>query len=123
MASQETNIFNEIRIAVSAMGARLFRNHTGMVKDERGRVHRFGLCKGSSDGIGWVSVVITPEMVGKQLAVFTAIEAKTPTGRASKEQKNFIEQVSNAGGIAGIARSGIDSTKLIDDYLKKLLDI
>ena len=123
MASQENNIFSEIRIAVSTMGARIFRNHTGMIKDERGRVHRFGLCKGSSDGIGWVPVVITPEMVGKKLAVFTAIEAKTPTGRTSKEQKHFIAQVVNSGGIAGVARSGIDSTKIINDFLNKLLDI
>jgi hypothetical protein len=52
-------------------------------------------------------------MVGKTVAVFTAIEAKTATGRVSKDQKNFITQVQDAGGIAGIARSSDDAVDIV----------
>lgn len=66
---------------------------------------RAGLCEGSSDLIGWKSVMVTPDMVGKRVALFTAVEVKTPTGRPTKEQLNFIQRIKEAGGIAGIARS------------------
>ena len=140
MAKSENNIFNEIRIAVSSAGARLFRNNVGAgwigrsvkvtpsnINSIRSRIktgdvvisdaRRFnsGLCKGSSDGIGWTPVLITQDMVGNQLAVFTAIEAKTARGRASPEQKNFIDQVNNAGGIAGVARSGEDAERIVNE--------
>lgn len=114
MAKAENNIFKEIRLAVSTGCSRLFRNNVGMVKDQQGRMHRFGLCKGSSDGIGWHSMIVTPDMVGKPVAVFLAIEAKTATGRVSKEQQNFIDRVEEAGGIAGVARSAEDALKLLD---------
>ena len=120
MAKQETNIFNRIMMAVSSEGARLFRNHVGVVKDATGRVHRFGLCKGSSDGIGWHSVVITPEMAGRRVAVFVAIEAKTGRGRPTKEQVNFCNQVRDAGGYAGIARNDQDAVDIIAGIKKPL---
>jgi hypothetical protein len=44
-------------------------------------------------------------MVGQQLAVFTSIEVKTPTGRLAPLQANWLDAVQNAGGIAGVARS------------------
>jgi hypothetical protein len=64
----------------------------------------YGLCNGSSDLIGWTSIEITPDMLGKKLAVFSAIEVKTETGKLSPEQKIFLENVKNAGGIAKICR-------------------
>jgi hypothetical protein len=52
-------------------------------------------------------------MVGRKLAIFTAIEVKTEKGRPTKAQQNFIEQVHNAGGIAGVCRSVQDMKDLI----------
>lgn len=67
---------------------------------------RFGLAPGSSDLIGWESVVVTPEMVGKRLAVFKAVEVKRPKGgRFEKGQADFLTAVTQAGGIAGVCRS------------------
>jgi hypothetical protein len=43
-------------------------------------------------------------MVGQQVAVFTSIEVKTPTGRIRPEQQQWLETVQAAGGIAGVAR-------------------
>lgn len=107
-AMNETNLMNAILLADH--GCRLFRNNTGAIKDETGRLVRFGLCKGSSDLIGFKTVTITPEMVGKQVAIFTAIEVKTPTGKPTPEQLHFVNRVKELGGIAGIARS-------VDDVL------
>ena len=64
-----------------------------------------GLIVGSSDLVGWTSVDITPEMVGMKIAIFTAVEVKTETGEARKEQIRFLENVTKSGGIAFVARS------------------
>ncbi|OCC05148.1 hypothetical protein BA190_09545 [Labrys sp. WJW] len=67
---------------------------------------RFGLCEGSADIIGWHSVVVTPDMVGKRVAIFMAPEVKTPDGKPpTKLQRNFIRAVNDAGGISFPVRS------------------
>ena len=73
---------------------------------------QFGLCKGSADLIGWTSRTITEEMVGQQVAVFTSIEVKTPTGRVRPEQQQWLDAVAKAGGIAAVARSVADCKRL-----------
>lgn len=82
-------------MALAPLGIRLFRNNVGMLEDRNGQKVKYGLCKGSSDLIGWA----TPS--GK----FVAVEVKTPIGRATPEQQAFIDAVNKAGGIAFIARS------------------
>lgn len=76
-----------------------------------------GLCKGSSDLIGWNSVEITPDMVGKRIAVFTAIEVKAKNGRTSPEQIQFLRTVNEFGGAAGIATTPEDAQKIIQKQL------
>ena len=63
--------------------------------------------------IGYRQVVIGPEHVGRTMAVFTAVEVKTATGRATKEQRAFVEHVRSAGGIAGVVRSVDDAKALL----------
>ncbi len=107
----------------------LFRNnvglaYTGDVKQHvdgsvnifNARPIKFGLCPGSSDLIGWTMIEITPEMVGRRVAIFTAIEVKSATGRASKTQKNFIKAVHRCGGIAGVARSLDDAVNVVESF-------
>lgn len=67
---------------------------------------------GGSDLIGYRRVTVTPEMVGQDLAVFAAVEVKTPKGRVKAEQQQFVDHIRSAGGIAGIARS-VDEAKNI----------
>jgi hypothetical protein len=75
---------------------------------------RFGLVPGSSDLIGFRTVVVTPDMVGQRIAQFVAIETKGPTGRATKDQKNFLRVVDESGGIAVLARNIADvETKIV----------
>lgn len=97
----------------------LFRNNVGTAETVTGSVVKFGLCKGSSDLIGWTTIEIRPEMVGRTVAVFTAIEVKSATGRASKEQKNFIKRIHDCGGIAGVARSLDDAESIINLYINE----
>jgi hypothetical protein len=112
-ASYEQAIQNEIRLELGNGDCRLFRNNTGCLRNDRGRVVCFGLAKGSSDLIGWKSVTIGPEHLGQTLAVFVALEIKDK-GRPTKEQKKFISCVQAAGGFAGIARSVSDARKIME---------
>jgi hypothetical protein len=112
MASEQT-IQQHIRLACSTGNCRLFRNNTGTLKDANGRPVQFGLCKGSADLIGWTTRTITPEMVGTQVAVFTSIEVKTATGRLRPEQRQWLDAVQAAGGVAGVARSVADAQQLL----------
>lgn len=126
----ETGLLRAIMLACSRGAVRLFRQNVGMgwtgdhVKFSRaGMAHvepgdvlvrqarplHAGLCEGSSDLIGWQSVVVTPAMVGSRLAVFVAIEGKSATGRASPQQKRFLQAVGQAGGVASVARSVVDA--------------
>ena len=114
MANAETILQQQIRLALGTNpDARIFRNQVGSLPDPRtGRLVTFGLVRGSADLIGWRTVTITQAMVGTRLAIFTSIEVKTPTGRIRPEQQAWLEAVTHAGGIAGIARS-VDDAKLI----------
>lgn len=80
------------------------RNNVGRARAGN-RVIAFGVGgPGGSDLIGWKEVEITQEMVGTKVAVFAAVEVKEGTGRASREQKQFLDAVDRAGGIAILAR-------------------
>lgn len=93
----ESSLLKRIQIAASRVGARLFRNNVGF--DAERRVH-YGLCKGSSDLIGWTPLEIREEHVGTVIAVFTAVECKSRRGRLTEKQQRFLEAVRLAGGIA-----------------------
>ena len=103
----ETEIQQRIRLACSQGPARLWRNNSGKLPDPKtGRWVQFGVASpGGSDLIGYRQVVIGPEHVGQTVAVFAAVEVKTNTGRATREQQAFVKHVQGAGGIAGVARS------------------
>jgi hypothetical protein len=114
--SEETPLMKSIMLRLSAVGARVFRNQVGMTKyrDRYGneRAVRYGLCKGSSDIIGLVPVTITPDMIGKTVAVFLAAEVKDGA-RTTPEQERFIAMVRSRGGIAGVVRSEDEALELL----------
>jgi hypothetical protein len=115
VANDETTLQQQIRLALGTRpDLRLFRNNTGTLPDPRtGRPVQFGLARGSADLIGLRTVTITPDMVGQQVAVFTSIEVKTPKGRPTAEQQNWLKMVQSLGGIAGIARSVRDANEIL----------
>jgi hypothetical protein len=129
---KELELQNKIRKRLSEHGRTVtWRNNvgTGWVGDvnrltdgsillKNPRPLHAGLCTGSSDLIGMTEVTITPDMVGKKIAVFTALEVKTKTGRATPDQMNFIHQVLKSGGIAGVVRSPEDAIQATKIRLK-----
>lgn len=119
--ADEHPLLVRLRLAATSRGARLFRNNVGLgyvgrvVRREPGlltlanaRPIKFGLGKGSSDLIGWRTVTVTPDMVGKKVAVFMAVEAKTPNVVVTADQQAFVNAVNDQGGIGIIARSEDD---------------
>lgn len=115
MANEETAVQQRIRLAVGSLpGFRLWRNNSGKLPDPRtGRWVQFGVASpGGSDLIGYRTITITPDMVGQQVAVFTAFEIKTATGRATPAQRHFIDHIRRAGGIAAIVRSTADALRI-----------
>jgi hypothetical protein len=115
VANAETDLQQRIRLALGTRpDLRLFRNQVGQLPDPRtGRPVQFGLARGSADLIGWRTVTITPDMVGQRLAVFTSLEIKTPTGRLTPAQHNWLGAVRAAGGVAGVARSVADAYEIV----------
>jgi hypothetical protein len=77
---------------------------------------RCGLCPGSSDLIGITPVVITPEMVGKKVGLFTALEVKSQRGRSSIEQINFLGMVKSLGGIGAVVRTPDEAAYVLVDH-------
>lgn len=99
---------------------RLWRNNVGVLTDRTGRPVAYGLgseggraMPGTSDAIGLHTITITPEMVGRQVAVFTAIEVKDQAG-LTDAQRRFLLAVHNLGGIAGCARSVDDARGILE---------
>ncbi len=114
----ESALMREIMVDASKVGVRLFRNNVakgwigaaigptardctvfvraGSVIIADARRLNSGLIVGSGDLIGF-----HVERDGK----FVSVETKSKSGRLTTEQKNWMEQVRNAGGIGIVARS------------------
>ena len=117
----EHEIQQRIRLACGRGPVRLWRNNTGALVDQQGRFVRFGLCKGSSDLIGLRSLEITPELVGRRIAQFVAIEVKTAQGVLSPEQRAFLRFVQELGGVAAVCRSVEEAEQLLGTPRQVLL--
>ena len=96
---EDTRLFRQ-NVGQAWVGKFVSLKHGRLILDNARPFHS-GLCVGSSDLIGFRSVTLG----GERTAVFCAIEAKTPTGRASAEQKAFVRTVLDHGGFAGFART------------------
>lgn len=108
----ETAILQKIRLKASRLGWKLSRNNSGAFQDVNGRWVKYGcFAPGGADLIGFRTITITPDMIGKKISQFIAIEVKTPTGKIKPEQQHFIDTVNNSGGVGIIARSEGDLVK------------
>lgn len=115
-------ITTRVMINESKNGIKLFRNHRGKAWQgkaifnkrkkiaiiENPRFFEFGLYPGAGDLIGWKEVVITPDMVGKKIAVFTSVEVKSLNDRMSPAQNKWHDIVRQSGGISKIAKEQKD---------------
>lgn len=120
----ESTVQQEVQIQAMHFGCVLLRNNSGAFSDKTGRLVRYGLGNisskqtyKSSDLIGITKIVITPDMIGKTLGVFTALEVKREDWNPHKkfddheiQQNNFLKWVIHNGGIASFINS-IDNLK------------
>lgn len=100
--TEEHRIQNEIRAALAPYCV-IFRVNVGAGRTEDGRYFSTGVPRGFSDLFG--------VRLSDGRAVF--IEVKTPAGRPTKQQSNFINKMRSYGAIAGICRSAKDAITLI----------
>lgn len=124
MKANESSVTKTIKSIAPLFKCMLFRNNVGLfhvLERGRKRVIKTGLCKGSSDLIGYTERIITPDMVGQKIAVFTAIEVKKEDWKVTKKlnehennQKIFLDKIKEGGGLAGFVNS-IDSFKELVD--------
>ena len=109
---------NRVRLFRNMVGAAWMGKSAwveGSIIIERPKRVQFGMAVGSSDIIGWRSVVITEEMVGCRIAQFVAMEVKAPKGRTTQEQRDFIDTVRAHGGLAGVVRSVDEAEALLSE--------
>jgi len=117
---KESAVASHIRLDAAQINVHLWRNNNGAFEDDTGRWIRYGLCNDSaalakhvksSDFIGITPVMITPDMVGQVVGVFTAVETKpsnwrfTPSDKRAIAQAAFHDIVIQAGGFAGFAKN------------------
>ena len=115
MVQPETALQNRIRIRLSRACKDLvhFRNSVGALKDENGRMVQFGLGTGSPDLVGYKKVTVTPDMVGKDLAIFVGMEIKMPGKKPRADQKHWLDSLAASGGIAGFVTSEDQALDLV----------
>lgn len=107
-----------------------WRNNSGALTDDKGRMIRFGLGNTSAslnarwkspDRIGILPVVVQPHHVGRTHGLFLAIDAKKPgwtmrpSDKRAHAQAAFMNSVTSFGGVAGFAQSLDDIRRLVDE--------
>lgn len=142
MSTPEGEASKIARIRASELGMRLFRNNTGVLKNQDGIPVRYGLGNESQklvkertfgDYVGITPIVITPEMVGSTVGVFSMLEMKAPDTLVStikkannhpqsREAAQFraIKHIRELGGMAWFASCEHDVDVIYRLYLEGL---
>jgi hypothetical protein len=100
----------------------LFRNNRGVAKIKNSFI-RFGIPEPSGretesslkggDLIGFEEIEITPDMVGRKIAVFTSVEVKGPGDSIKLGQKLWHNFILEHGGVSEIWRDKKDEIEII----------
>ena len=112
---REAPVLEQVIEAARAIpGVRVWRNARGLVDLAGGGKLKFGLGpNGSADVLGWKRIIITPAMVGKEIAVFVSIETKGGDTATRENQLKWCDLVQNEGGIALFARSAAEAEAIL----------
>lgn len=114
----ESNLTKQIMLALPKI-VRVFRNHVGLIKDEKGKYHKAGLMTGSADLIGYAKVTITQDMVGKTIPVFTSLEVKTNKGKQHEAQLKWQNGMRKINAIHGVVRSPNDAEQILNSWIQE----
>lgn len=116
----EAEVTPEVLQALTASGARMFRNNVGVAKMGQFWVAYGVGGKGGSDFIGYLPVRITEEMVGHYVAVFCAPEVKRPkNAQIGDKQVIWRDNILAAGGIAGFVHSWEEGRSLVSNWFNR----
>lgn len=98
-------------------GGVLRRNRRGMVDMPHGGKLPIGLSEPLIlDEIGYLTITVTPELLGRRIAVLMVIEDKTDTGVVAEHQQRCIEELRDAGAIAGVSTGPEDSERILQEW-------
>jgi len=120
---KESSAQARIRIACAEAGLVMWRNNSGVLKDARGIPVRFGLGNDSakvneafksSDLIGIRPTLVTQDMVGQTIGIFTSIECKPPGWRMMRSQHELAQLkwndlIASYGGRSGFATTAAEA--------------
>lgn len=123
-SNAEALIQQAIRAEYNQGASRLFRINAGQgwvgpsTRVPQGVLIRhpqpfYGAPEGYPDLSGWVSVLVTPDMVGKTLAVAVGVEVKRPGGNRRTAQLAMVRLMQDMGARAGFAESVEQAGKII----------
>lgn len=101
---KESDVQNSIRLALNPY-AIIFRVNSGKVRMADGRYFQTGVPVGFSDLTGF------RKSDGKMIF----LEIKNEKGRLRKEQKHFLNEMSNYDVIVGVARSANEAIKIVTE--------
>jgi hypothetical protein len=102
----ETDVQNLCRLRAQELGAVLWRNNVGAIKDARGIPVRFGL---ANDSAKVNEVLKSSDLIGIHMGRFLAVECKEPgwvySAMRSHDaaQHSFLRLVRQYGGLSGYA--------------------
>lgn len=117
----ETTTLTEIRSVLSRLPyVTIQRNNSGALKDETGRLVRYGLGEGSADLVGVVTVglgSISGPIIPVGIAL--AIEVKAPGKKPTAQQIAWLAHYKSRGAIVGVAESVEDAMRIIRDGLEE----
>lgn len=140
MPTPEQIASQNVKLRASQYKCRLLKNNSGVAYTKDSRPVFFGLGNEGNkdddgkfahqhirtpDWVGYTEITVTPEMVGKKIAVFTAVDAKKigfvkkisyPKGTREHGQQKFFDQVIEANGIAGFASCPEHVDEIMQDF-------
>lgn len=105
------------RKAARLLGGVLYRNRRGLLPLPGGGMLPVGLGpNGFPDSVGYLPVTITADMIGRKVGVFWACEDKTDAGVVAEHQLQCIEELRDAGCIAGVARNVDELHQMVERW-------
>lgn len=124
----EHEIQNAIRLYLGQFpDARIFRANVGQgwtgetvtklpggdIRIVRPRPLNTGLPEGWPDLFGFRLQTVTPEMAGRILPIFAAIEVKGPRGIVRESQRRVLDELLRCECLAGVAHSPEEAARIL----------
>jgi hypothetical protein len=100
-------------VGESWTGNKIERTFDGRIIIYQPRRLSTGLPPGFPDLFGFKTVIITPDIVGRQVAVFAFLEVKQPGKKPTEKQAHMIDFLKKNGAIGGVARSPEETDQLL----------